>query len=496
MAAVGKPRGRVEGEDYASPMRKIGEISDGRSWMQQTFVKVDGAWRIRIIRPEVLYHTGDFLAVGRPDHVQCYLVQVSVNMDAQKLLKIIESNAKAHIEFLQHFTQAPSPNPPGDTREAADIIVKYLQACTIEPAIIAPQPSMPNVVSDFNCGSKEGPRLIMNGHIDVFPAGDGANWSRDPWSGEVVDGRLHGRGTVDMKAGTAASVISYSYIHKYREHLKGSVALCAVSDEETGGKWGTKYLLEDPRWRGDCVIDGKPGGLGTIRFAEKGTLRLTFTVKTEGAHGAYLHRTKSATRIAAALINELSVIEKIIPDLDPALKECMKRSDVRDAINESMGTGAADIVLTPTLNIGTIHGGLKVNMIPGNCVFEADIRLPVGLKAEQVMGVIYETLKKYPEATVDIQEAASNPASSCAHDHSVVEILARHAEKFNGKKPLAIPSLGATDCKHYRYRSIPAYVYGVSPETMAARDESVSVEEFLTVVKTHTLAAWEYLGGS
>ncbi|KUJ21471.1 NTF2-like protein [Mollisia scopiformis] len=65
MASHGR---RVEGEDYASPMCKIGEISDGRSWMKQTFVKVEGSWRIRIIRPEVLYHTGDFLSVGRPDH--------------------------------------------------------------------------------------------------------------------------------------------------------------------------------------------------------------------------------------------------------------------------------------------------------------------------------------------------------------------------------------------------------------------------------------------
>ncbi|CZR68465.1 related to diaminopropionate ammonia-lyase [Phialocephala subalpina] len=417
-------------------------------------------------------------------------------MDAQQLLKIIEADAEAHVEFLQRFTQAPSPNPPGDTREAADVLVKYLQASDIEPELIAPRPSMPNVVSDFNCGSKDGPRLIMNGHIDVFPAGDRADWPRDPWSGEVVDGRLHGRGTVDMKAGTTASVIAYTYIHKYREHLTGSVALCAVSDEETGGKWGTKYLLEDPRWKGDCVIDGEPGGLGTIRFAEKGTLRLTFTVKTEGAHGSYLHRTKSATRIAAALINELSVIEKIVPNLDPALKEYMKRSDVRDAIDVAMGAGAADIVLVPTLNIGTIHGGLKVNMIPGDCVFEADIRMPVGLKAGQVMDVIHKLLKKFPEAAVDIQQAASNPANSCAHDHPMVEILARQAENFTGKKPLAIPSLGATDCKHYRYNSIPAYIYGVSPETMAARDESVSVEEFLTVVKTHALAAWEYLGGA
>lgn len=64
MASHGR---RIVGEDFASPMCKIGESSDGRSWMRQTFVKVDGQWRISVIRPEVLYHTGDFREIGRPD---------------------------------------------------------------------------------------------------------------------------------------------------------------------------------------------------------------------------------------------------------------------------------------------------------------------------------------------------------------------------------------------------------------------------------------------
>jgi succinyl-diaminopimelate desuccinylase len=417
-------------------------------------------------------------------------------MNSQTLLKAIEADEATHISFLQSFTQAPSPNPPGDTRLAADVIINYLQSHGITPEIIAPQPSMPNVVSDFTCGTPNGSRLIMNGHIDVFPASDGSDWPRSPWSGEISHGRLHGRGTVDMKAGTAASIIAYSYLYQYREHLKGSVGLCAVSDEETGGKWGSKYLLEDERWRGDCMINAEPGGLGTIRFAEKGTLRLTFVVQTEGAHGAYLHRSKSATRIAAKLIEELAIVEEIVPEIDPGLREYLKKVEVRGAVDEAMGKGAADIMLKATLNVGTIHGGLKVNMIPDKCVFETDIRLPIGLTAEQVMETIYRVLAGYPEATVEVQEAASNPAASCSHEHPMVGILSRKAEAVTGKLPVAIPSLGATDCKFWRYKGVPAYVLGVSPESMAAKDESVSVEEFLAVVKTHALAAWEYLGGA
>lgn len=417
-------------------------------------------------------------------------------MNASTLLKFLSEDEESHILFLQAFTRAPSPNPPGDTRLAAEVIVKYLSGHQITPEIIAPIPSMPNIVSDFQGSEGPGPRLILNGHIDVFPVGDAADWSRDPWSGDIVNGRLHGRGTVDMKAGTAASIIAYAYLYKYKEYLKGSAALCAVSDEETGGKWGSRFLLEDgERWKGDVMINAEPGGVGTIRFAEKGTLRLTFEVRTEGAHGAHLHRSKSATRIAAALIVELAAVEEIIPKLDPELEEYMKRTDVRAAVDQAMGKGAADIMLKATLNIGVINGGLKVNMIPDKCVFEADIRLPIGLDRNQVLDVINHILEGFPEVNLTVQEAASNPSSLCSHSHPMVDILARNAKTAIREKPLAIPSLGATDCKFWRYEKVPAYVFGVSPESMAARDESVNVEEFLAVVKTHVLAAWEYLGG-
>lgn len=459
---------------------------------------------------------------------QAKLLKYHFKMDSQALLDTITADTDAHVTFLQRFTQAPSPNPPGDTRAAAGVIQEYLSSRGIQTQIVAPGgEQMPNIVSDFTCpvddnvnnNNSNGPRLVMNGHIDVFPAGDGHDWDRSPWSGDVVGGRLHGRGTVDMKAGTAASVIAFAYLHKYREHLKGSVGLCAVSDEETGGKFGTKWLLgvghEDgndsgavaqlgegdgngrrSRWTGDVMINAEPGGLNTIRFAEKGTLRLTFTVETgPGAHGAYTHLSKSATRIAARLINDLAVVEDIVPDVDPRLKDYLQREDVRQAIDECMGAGAADIAMKCTLNIGTVNGGLKVNMIPGRCVFEADIRMPLGLTAEDVLKVIHKVLEDYADARVQVQEAASNPAAASVHDHLMVGILARQAERVTGRRPLAIPSMGATDCKFYRYCGVPAYIFGVSPETMGATNESVSVEEFLAVVKTHALAGWEYLGG-
>ncbi|KAJ9195138.1 hypothetical protein DTO164E3_908 [Paecilomyces variotii] len=419
-------------------------------------------------------------------------------MDRTTLLAKIESDKKLHISFLQSLAQAPSPNPPGDTRAAASVITNYLHDHNIPFEIVAPKADMPNVVSDFHGGSgKRGPRIVMNGHIDVFPAGDDSDWKHGgPWSGFNDGEHIYGRGTVDMKAGTAASVIAFTYLYAYREALDGSVALTVVSDEETGGRWGSRWLLDEARdkWGGHCMINAEPGGIQSVRFGEKGTLRMTFTITTKGAHGAYTFLTEGATMMAVRLITELKTIENIRPtDLPKSVEEHLQKPEVRATIDEIMGKGAADVMLVPTLNIGTIHGGLKVNMIPEHCTFEADVRLPIGLQAQTVLDHISSILRRYPDVQLTVQEAASNPAAFCDPDHPMVKIMADVAEATTGRKPLAIPGLGATDCKFWRYLDIPAYAYGVSPETMGATDERVKIDEFLALIKVHALSVWDYL---
>ncbi|KAL1877219.1 hypothetical protein Plec18167_004908 [Paecilomyces lecythidis] len=422
-------------------------------------------------------------------------------MDRSTLLSKIESDKDLHISFLQSLAQAPSPNPPGDTKAAASVVTDYLQKHNVPFEIIAPKADMPNVVSEFaGRNGNGGPRVAMNGHIDVFPAGDDSDWKYGgAWSGFNDGKHIYGRGTVDMKAGTAASVIAFSYLYAYREALNGSVALSVVSDEETGGKWGSRWLLDQARekWGGDCMINAEPGGIQSVRFGEKGTLRMTFTITTKGAHGAYTFLTEGATMMAVRLIQELKTIESIKPtDLPRSVEEHLRKPEVRATIDEIMGKGAADVMLVPTLNIGTIHGGLKVNMIPEHCVFEADVRLPIGLKAQTVLDHISNILRRYPDVQLTVQEAASNPAAFCDPDHPMAKIMADVAGAATGHKPLAIPGLGATDCKFWRYLDIPAYVYGVSPDTMGATDERVKIDEFLALIKVHALSVWDYLNGS
>jgi succinyl-diaminopimelate desuccinylase len=164
--------------------------------------------------------------------------------DKQTLLDWIERDRERLIGFLSGFVQAASPNPPGDSLAAAAHVRALLEEEKLLYRVISPHPQMPNLVASFE-GKGPGKHLVLNGHIDVFPAGDPANWTHGPWSGDVADGYIWGRGAADMKCGTTASIFTYAYLHRLRDRLKGRLTLTVVSDEETFGPWGTRYLMEN-----------------------------------------------------------------------------------------------------------------------------------------------------------------------------------------------------------------------------------------------------------
>ncbi|EPE08060.1 vacuolar carboxypeptidase [Ophiostoma piceae UAMH 11346] len=426
-------------------------------------------------------------------------------MDKQALLQALDNSGGEHVRLLQTFVQAPSPNPPGDTLAAAAVITAYLVAKKIPYEIVTDidYDHAPNIVSEFTGGLGSGPRVILNGHLDVFPVIDEKEWKYGPWSGHIAGDRLYGRGVVDMKSGTVSLVAAYAALFEKRHLLRGSVMLCAVSDEEVGGKHGTAFLLRtDPgRYKGDVMLSAEPGGCGSVRFAEKGTLRMRCVVHTKGAHGAYTNLSPGAVRTAAALISDIvAAVEGMDVQLPAEMAKQLKNKNVLDRIDDVMGPGTSEIIAKPTVNVGTIQGGGEaLNVIPDRCDFTLDIRMPVGLTREDVLPLIRKQADKHEVATVELAvvEAASNPASYSAIGHSMVGLLADNAGDLlapeGQPKPLAIPSMGATDCKHYRYAGVSAYDYGCSPFSMAQVNESASIREFLHVAKVHAAAVWDYL---
>ncbi|MEM7426172.1 MAG: M20/M25/M40 family metallo-hydrolase [Pseudomonadota bacterium] len=412
--------------------------------------------------------------------------------DREQLLHWIEEEEDAMVAFFQDFVRCPSPNPPGDTTEAVGHIRSFLEANGIDYRIIDPQPLFANVVAALE-GNTPGRHLVLNGHIDVFPVGadpEAEGWSTDPWGGEIRDGRLYGRGACDMKAGTSASIWTYALLHRMQERLKGRLTLTCVSDEETFGPWGARYLMEHhPEVHGDCCLNGEPSSPYSIRFGEKGPIWLKFTVRTPGAHGAYTHASPSATRIAARLIRDLEALEDMAFDYPDNVRTALLEG--QEAADTAMGEGAGAILPKVTLNIGTIQGGLKVNMIPGECTFETDIRLPVGVAKETVMAEVEKIAAGTPEAS--FEEINCNLPSYCDPYGDMMGIIQKNVEELKGFTPRPVVSLGGTDARLWRYIDVPAYVYGPFPTNMGAADEYVEVEEYLHIVRTHVLSAYDYL---
>jgi succinyl-diaminopimelate desuccinylase len=226
-----------------------------------------------------------------------------------------------------------------------------------------------------------------------------------------------------------------------------------------------------------------------LRFGEKGPLWLEFTVRTKGAHGAYTHASKSATAIAAKVIGELAGLEDIpapeASNLAAALDEAAS------AIDRAQGPGAAKITRRVTVNPGVVRGGLKVNMVASECSFEVDIRLPNGIEAPQILTEVDRIVAGYPE--ISYRQILYNPPSWGPPDSELVRLVRANAKEIAGIDPVPIVSLGGTDTRLWRYKDIPAIVYGPSPTGMGSIDEHVTVEEFFHVVKCHVLTAYDYM---
>ena len=406
----------------------------------------------------------------------------------QVILAWIENDREKLIAFLSEFLRKKNPNPPGDTRTGAAFVSAFLGSEGLAFRSIVAHPDMPNIVATLS-GPVPGKHLVLNGHLDVFPVEAPELWAYGPWSGDIADGCLWGRGAVDMKCGTTASIFTYLYLSRLIPDIKGKLTLTVVSDEETFGPYGARYLMEHhSEVHGDCCLSGEPSDPRTVRFGEKGPLWLRFQVNTPGGHGAYSHMSKSANKIAARIIQELESLEIDIPppgNVGPVLQGS------KEVIEAALGTGASGIIQRITTNVGLIRGGVKVNMIPSFCEFEVDIRLPISCTREQITKELDVIVKRYPEASYKVINY-SGP-NWCDPEHEMSEFIRSNVRALRGYDPKLMVGLGTTDMRLWRDRGIPAFVYGPSPKTMGARDERVEIEEFLHIVRIHACAAYDYL---
>jgi len=407
----------------------------------------------------------------------------------EEILRRIDAEETEIVNLCRGLVQIPSENPPGDTREIVKFLVSLFERKGLDHQVYAPRNHMPNFVARIH-GQEKGKRLVLNGHIDTYPAGERSAWNRDPFGGDVEDGKIFGRGVSDMKAGDTASIMTFFYLAENRSRMKGELTLTLVSDEETGGEWGICWLLDHIREvHGDAVLNGEPSACDLVNFAEKGQIWLEVVSRGKAAHGAYTHMGFNAIRNLYHFLSDLERLENLQATPDEISRILRQGCEV---VDETKGPGATETLERITVNVGTISGGLKLNLVADHCRAEVDIRPPQGAKTADLLKEIEAIRAQY--RGIEIKVLHLKEPNYTPLNQEVIQLTLRNAEAVRGHRVFPSSGIGATDCRHFRIRGIPCSVYGPRSYQMGAPDEYITVKDLIDTVKVHTLTALDYLG--
>src|SRR5215218_7190310 len=386
-------------------------------------------------------------------------------------------------DVLAQLIRFDTVNPPGAERACQEWLKGYLEAAGLECELYTPDEDgeRPNLVARLP-GEADGPVLGYLSHVDTVLA-DAADWRHDPWSGDVHDGALWGRGAIDMKSQTAAEAVALA--HLAREGWRpprGEVKLISVVDEETGGRLGAQFLTEQrpDAARVDWLLNEGGGAVtpyGDRRLygvccAEKGTFR--FRVRARGRAG---HASVPALADNALL--------KLLPALE-RLGKGQAEYDVVDgprAFLEAIGEDPADpagavermraveprlaAMLEPMLGATfaptLISAGEKINVIPARAEFAVDCRLPPGLGADvaerralEVLGGVDGLEVEFTEAVVGNGSPPSGPLMEAVRD------WVRAADPAGEAVPVVLPAF--TDSRWFRAAFPDCVAYGFFPQ--------------------------------
>lgn len=204
--------------------------------------------------------------------------------------------------LISDLVQKESENPPGNERECSEYIVEWFAKQGIDAELVAePYADRPQVGARIGGGD---PTLVLNGHIDVVPAGDTEQWNHTPYSADVEDGSLYGRGSVDMKTGVAVGMLATASLAEEIEsgELQGSVVFHAAIGEETAEP-GTKTLLEQG-YDGDYGVVLEPTGMRTAT-SEKGLAWYEITVSGNPSHASRPDQGENAIQYAQPILDAI-----------------------------------------------------------------------------------------------------------------------------------------------------------------------------------------------
>jgi len=382
--------------------------------------------------------------------------------------------------ILQKLISYNTTNPPGNERECILYIAELLRRSGIESTLLALDANRPNLIARIR-GSGKAPPLLLYGHVDVVPT-DGQSWNVPPFSGEIYDDCVWGRGALDMKGGVAMMLSAFLEAKSREEELPRDLVLAIVSDEEAGGKYGSKFLVENhaEQFAGIRHAIGEFGGFSfyvgkrkfyPIMVAEKRLCWLQTTIKGSGGRGSQAQN-KSAVAMLGDIIRRLrplrfpahitpavrTMIEAMSYAMPPPQKRLFRQllhsgwtSTILKLLGDKGSTLAA--LFYNTANITVIQGGLAVNAIPEQIELKIDGRLLPGFEPADLM----KELNKVIGYELEYEVLLHDPFPDAVNLELFPTLAAILREQDPQGVPIPYVLTGSTDSRFYAGLGIQTY---------------------------------------
>lgn len=393
---------------------------------------------------------------------------------------IPENIHKRPAELAQALLRFDTTNPPGDELQCIEYLEAVLDAYNIEHNRYSLDPGRPNLVARLPGGNAN--PLLMYGHVDVVTT-ENQSWTYPPFNGEIHNGWLWGRGALDMKGGDAMLLSAFLRAKRERLQLPGDLILTLVSDEEAGGEYGAKFMVEhhpDIFANVNYAI-GELGGYSyyyggktfyPIMIAEKTVVRIRITVTGPGGHGAMVHNGTAMAK--AGKILTLLEDQRLPPSITPAAQSMLEGMakalspkdsssflqlldpTKTDATLDAMPNHGRELdpLLHNTVNATFVRGGTKINVIPGHIEIDLDARQVPGSSPEDLGRELHHLLGD--DFEIEILEA--DPPGPNQPDMGLFETLSsilREADKDG--YPIPFMTSGATDGRFFSRLGIQTY---------------------------------------
>lgn len=374
------------------------------------------------------------------------------------------------VQLTQDLVRIRTINPPGDEAKAATFVADWMKQNNLAADLVPhAEDGRASVVGGLD-GQGERRAVLFSGHLDTVPAGD--NWEHEVLAADIDDGKIWGLGTTDMKAGVAAMLVAMRAVKQSGASLKGNLIFAGTAGEEIESMGARELVREQKLDDVGFMVIGEPTANRVIT-AEKGVLWLELRAKGQTAHGSMPHLG----------VNAIAHMSRLL--------EALQAADIPYETHPLLGDF--------TMNIATIEGGVKTNVVPDACRVTIDTRTVIGQDHQQILDTVRQLIDRLcaddPTLHIEVRSINERIPLDIPFDDPYVQTFVRQRDLVTGDTSVPTAATFATDGSVF----VPAYdapmvICGPGlPEKAHQPNEYVEISRLIESARIYTLAALDLL---